>query len=744
VMPPEHDADNFTVTASVESFEVNAAGDPLPGVDPAETQIDVVVDVIAVTDPVTLQINGGITHDATIDEDSALDVAALLSASFADLDGSEQREILINNTTGQTIIVNGTVVTTGNDITIVAPGLSTSTTAFPAISITTPQDFSGNLEGIEITLRAEDTDSDNTLGDFPGNPGVETSTVTLNLYVNPVADEPTAPDVSTDEDTAVMFLANVQTTDSQTPDTESITGVTVQDVPADWVIRDQAGTAVFTGDGNTDFALPAGAFGGAEQFRDYTITPPAHSSVDVTLTISVEVTDQQTVNAVAVIDVDTFDLDIDIAVSPVAEVVGVDSDGDGTDDLTINPDHSYVDNGEEDQWFAMHRAEFALADFWANQDTDGSEQTFALFTPIIGISSQGTANGSSIRYHDGVDWVVQTFSGTAIEVPMEFLNTVEFRGAPFQAAVYSIEVQARTVDTNPDDAADVAEAISGLATLSNIFLHPVANQLTLAVTSPAAALEDTPRALNIRPRSDDPSETFIVTISGVPAGSILNYNSAVQIETAPGSGVFEIENFDRNLPLSVQAPLNSNIDFTLTVNVVAVDDFNSVTSISAPVILTIDVPVKGVADPATIVTDEPAFTEEAVDSDAGLVALSAIYTTADLQDDDGSETLTLRLTGLAPMFGIQGAVFLGGTGANRVWVVRGEDIDDTFITVPPNFSGTVDFSGRAITTEDDGDSWTGPETALSFTVTPSPEAVLTSSSILQEDILGRVSFDIEY
>ena len=103
--------------------------------------------------------------------------------------------------------------------------------------------FSGDLNGITVTLRATDTDS--RFDRATASP--QTDSVTLNLHVNPVAGDVTVANVSTPEDTAVKFLQGVALTDTDT--SESITGIVVKNVPTGWVLKDDAGTVVFTGNG---------------------------------------------------------------------------------------------------------------------------------------------------------------------------------------------------------------------------------------------------------------------------------------------------------------------------------------------------------------------------------------------------------------------------------------------------------------------------------------------------------------
>jgi len=271
--------------------------------------------------------------------------------------------------------------------------------------------------------------------------------------------------------------------------------------------------------------------------------------------------------------------------------------------------------------------------------------------------------------------------------------------------------------------------------------------VTLAVTSPARGDEDTDIPLGIRATSSDPSETFNVTISGIPEGSVLTYDGVV-LET-PGGSV-TIENFDRTKSLKIRPPEHSNVDFTLHVSAVSVDtivvDSVTYTDINpVPAELDISVVIRGVADPAIITPVDYETDEETVDGSNSRIPLSKIITEAELIDDDGSETLTMILTGLDPKFTIEGASYIGGTEEGRQWLICRGDIegaDCPKIVVPMNFSGTIGFSIRPITTEDDGDSRTGALIPVSVTVTPSPEALMVTSTTINEDTLGRVNFNI--
>lgn len=194
---------------------------------------------------------------------------------------------------------------------------------------------------------------------------------------------------------------------------------------------------------------------------------------------------------------------------------------------------------------------------------------------------------------------------------MGALDTVQFKAPANVAGSFEIQVQALTIDTDPNGGTPV-QTTSGSATLTNLIVGPVADKVTLAVDAPAVGNEDTAIALTIRPTSEDPSETFTVTISGIPAGATIIYGGVPQTVTA---GSVSIANFSTATELTITPPSDSNVDIPLSVSAVSVDTYGVLTHTSVatqPLPLLVD--VRGVADPVNIVV-QPAFTttEAAVD-----------------------------------------------------------------------------------------------------------------------------------
>ena len=784
VLPPAESHANFTVTVSVTSYEVNDSGTKVSGVNGATSTATVVVNVQAVTDGIDLKISDGNsfvdTSSAapvvqTIAEDTALNLTNLLKVTLAttgdnnttaDIDGSEQRWMTITGLPeGTTLTVGGqphTITATESsdgyriDIPNNYNGVSPS---LPSITVTPPKDFSGDINNIQITLHAQDQDSDG-VGNGPTTGTEITDSVYLNLHVTPVAGDVAAGDVSTNEDTAVAFLQNVRVTDTGTG-TEVITQVAFE-IPTGWLVTapsNNGGWSV-SGDGSSGSPYTI-AFDNTlnevqrEAILDsFTILPPANSSKDATIQLNITSTDTNGSDT----NTQTKPLDVKVTVNPVAEIIGNipgsgDSDNDGTADLTMTGGHTYTTAGAEDTWYTLGtESGFNLANGWTNQDAD--ELTYAHLTPeLVSGDSYATVIGSQFKWTvSGVDYTA-TYTGTPIDVPVSALSTLQFLAPKNVSGTFKIKVEAYTVDYDDDNegTGTPATAVSGEAWLEGIIIAPVADGInTLSLNGRAIGLEDTPIPLSITPRSSDPSETFNITISDIPAGAKIIYGGVEQTIT---NGSVTISNFSTSTPLTITPPFNSNVNFTLSVTATATDG-NVISASSSP--LSIPVTVYGVADTPTITLKDYDSNQSGVQSytttEANLdgtaqhkVSLSnLIENVSSIDNTDGSESFTLRITGLAKDFnlGRPATVLVTGTGEERVWVIKPTDLDHVFITVPENYSGNVNFKVAGVSTENDGDSKTGALTDVNFTVTPSAEAEATTSATLVEDEITTLNFGI--
>ncbi|MEQ1078163.1 DUF5801 repeats-in-toxin domain-containing protein, partial [Acinetobacter johnsonii] len=784
VLPPAESHANFTVTVSVTSYEVDDSGAKVSNVNGATSTATVKVNVQAVTDGIDLKIfdvNSFVDTSSTtpvikdIAEDTTLDLTNLLQVTLAttddgntqaDTDGSEQRWITITGLPeGTTLTVSGqphtiTATESSNGYRINIPnnynGVSPS---LPSITVTPPKDFSGDINNIQITLHARDRDSDG-VSNGPTTGTEITDSVYLNLHVTPVAGDVAAGDVSTNEDTAVAFLQNVRVTDTTTG-TEVIKQVAFE-IPTGWVVTaptNNGGWSI-SGDGSSSSPYTI-TFNSnvTEADREaildgFTILPPAHSSADATIQVSVTSTDTNGLDT----DTQTKTLPIKVTVNPVAEIVGNlpgsgDSDKDGTADLTMTGGHSYTTAGAEDTWYTLGtESGFNLANGWTNQDAD--ELTYAHLTPeLVSGDSYATVIGSQFKWTvSGVAYTA-TYTGTPIDVPVSALSTLQFLAPENVSGTFKIKVEAYTVDYDDDneETGTPATAVSGVAWLENIIIKPVADGInTLSLNGRAIGLEDTLIPLSITPRSSDPSETFNIIISDIPFGAKITYGG---VEQTIANGSVTISNFSTSTPLTITPPFNSNENFTLSVTATTTD--GSVTSALSSQ-LSIPVTVYGVADTPTITLKDYDSNQSGVQSytttEANLdgtaqhkVSLSnLIENVSSIDNTDGSESFTLRITGLAKDFNLGGraTVLVTGTGEERVWVIKATDLNNVFITVPKNYSGNVNFKVAGVSTENDGDSKTGALTDVNFTVTPSAEAEATTRATLVEDEITTLNFGI--
>ena len=714
---------------------------------------------------------------------------------------------------------------------------------------------------------------------------INNNTVVLNLTVKPGAgDVRTSGPVLAEEDKPVAFLQNLVMDDisGTGADQEVITQVSFE-VPADWKLLTLSGGTGYTVTGNPDGVT--GTF--TITFTDASLTqaqrktildtfqlqPPAHSSKDLPgseFEISVTTKDGA--------DVVTKVLEQAITVTPVAEsfqylgAPGTENDPSGnplfptnkdnpanwgprntdgnahnanndtsahpaqpgTDDLTMNPDHTYTYNpankddpllttvAQEDQWFTLHKPNdsFNFKSPWYNEDGTGAggtngnkEDTFAALTAYRVVRDPVTNAITSLEPITGAQFQVPgggASGGNGVRIPVADLDTVQFKSPlNFSGEVY-IKVQAVTRDYDEDSNTPTAYETSGVAWLKNLIVLPVAEEVTVGVDARIHAYEDQGRndrteaghgyddvnnkiKLNIKPFSSDTDETFNIKVSNIPMdpldpagiGTEIYYNGTkllLSIDPAHNPNAYleadpanagklrlVINDFKSNLPLEMVPPKDSNNEFTLKVDAEAVDTlyipgvvdpaYTSVTQIQHP--LDIRITLQGVPDtPDLDTTDRTVavgnhYVESDLDTVGGagaggknLILLKDLVdglTSGELNSvknsgtsADGSETLTLRITGLPDGFDLEGAgpIIGSGTGEARLWSIRPQDIDSGAIKIktPPNFSGRVAFTVQPVVTENDNNSeiFFAPKNVV-FEVVPSVEATLNVTSDVVED-----------
>ncbi|PAU76638.1 Ig-like domain-containing protein [Halomonas salipaludis] len=823
----DHDAHNFTVTGGVTSYEVDGDGNPLDADSDtltSRTETPVEVQVQAVTDPVDLSLNDANdlsgddnidsvdidngTATVTLEEDSPLDLARLLTADFEDLTGSEERWIEISGVEeGTFVTVNGQTFEAGSDGVIEIPASALGdfgdgeSRDLPTLELTPPNDFSGDISDITVTLNAIDRDPDG-----PSEDGEQVQdTVDLNLEVTPVPNEiedldqveifeyrAGEEDIQDDR----TFLTGIEPQDMR--ESEAITEIVVNDIPEGWAVFDEAGEPIAVTDGSftiSESDIESGVF------ENYTIRAPENRSEDINLSLDITVEDTGTVGGEETTVSETFEgVELPVKVQPVAGTV---EDGD-----IETPDNIVYDNGVEDgtgnvgvkqdEWYDLNSSDWSsldagetLATGWTNADggflgdtgDNPSEVTYAQLTPVQ-VAGQGIdevgANGVTFRWQDDSgDWVEVAYNGTPVDVPVEFLDTLQMRGGPFQAGEFNVEVRAKSVDAgeNADDAESVAVSDDPDYVLSGIVFEPDASDpddISLNVTSSSGEESsqdiERPIDLDIDLRSSDPYESFNITLEGIPEGAVVIYDGQrFDSNDTPddgdgldrGQNSVTIDDFDPSADLQIITAPFDNRDFRLELGGEVVDAFEGsegeFREIDDLVPRPIRVNVDGVADDASIDA-----VEEAEVSEGDGVTLDQLIGAQSLEMDDvdGSERLTLRLEGLDAEFSLQGSGVssLGGTGEERQWMIsqdiaEGQSLEqirdalaDTLaqieLTLPEHFSGEVSFQVAPITTEDDGNSATHEHTDVRLDVTPVATATISTSVTAQEDAFQQLDFTL--
>ncbi|MDT0501903.1 DUF5801 repeats-in-toxin domain-containing protein [Halomonas sp. PAR7] len=794
--PADDRHENFDVVVSVDSYEVDGSGNKLPdaevdGTNGSNSQQTITVDVLAVTDapaialtapadPTTVGATSLNVADASgtdnakitaaMEEDGTLDLQSVLGETLKDADGSESYWYDISGLPEGTVVtINGKAYTAGADGKIEMPEadyLSADDGGNPTFSIKPPQDYSNSTaDNMTITLYTKDSDSDSTVTTTAESASVD---LELRVYAKPDDVKLQNPE-ATPEDTAVGLLNSLALKD--TDGSESITQVRITDLPSEggsWTLIDHNGNEVAIPSGGDatsgGLILTVGTGAGEytlEQIQQFTIKPPAHSSLDGTMTVYVTTEEAAAYTQSGNTESKEWAHDQAIVVTPVAEVTtppaggDTDSDGNTTPDLTMTSGYNYSNSGLEDTWFSLNSDGFNLKTDWANEDA--SEQTFARLTPYDG--KDVALEGAYFQYHNGTTTVDVAYNGTPVDIPMEYLDTVRFKGPNNFKGEVKIKVEAVTLDKDADDNSVTVEAVSGEALLTNVILDPVADQVTLKVNARITASEDTPNIpLTINPTSGDPDETFNITIKGIPAGASITYKGVTYsvgnglVDDGNGRYQLELSNFDKAQQPTLTPPKDSNETINLTVSAVSVDTLGDTTSTSAAHELPVTITLIGVPDtPNMVVAESPSYVEQTLDNADNTVALHELITSLSSGEtsNDGSETLTLRISGLPEGFALlgAGAVVGAGTGSARVWVVKPDQIADGTVKIqlPANYSGTVNFTAQPVVTENDNPSETFFDAQnVEFQVTPSPEASLKVASSIAEDQVGRIDLSPVY
>ncbi|MCR9151685.1 MAG: Ig-like domain-containing protein [Rhodobacteraceae bacterium] len=440
---------------------------------------------------------------ASGDEDTA--IALDITPALTDTDGSETLAIEISGVPAGATLSAGT--DQGGGVWLLAPGDLTG------LTITPPVDSDADFQ---LTVTARSTEGAN--GD------VVESVTTLDVTVDAVADAPSleVTPASGDEDTAIALDITPALTDTDGSETLAIE---ISGVPAGATLSagaDQGGGVWLLAPGD---------------LTGLTITPPADSDADFTLTVTARSTEGA--NGDVAESVTTLDVTVDaVADAPSLAVQAA--------------------SGDEDTAIALDITS-ALA------DTDGSE---TLAIEISGVPAGATLSVGADQ--GGGVWLLAPADLTGLTITPPADSDADF----------TLTVTARSTEGANGDVAETATTLA-------VTVDAVADAPSLAV-SPASGDEDTAIALDITSAlaDTDGSETLAIEISGVPAGATLSAGSD------QGGGVWLLTPADLT-GLTITPPADSDADFTLTVTARSSETANGDVS---ETVTTLDVTVLPVND----------------------------------------------------------------------------------------------------------------------------------------------------
>ncbi|KAA0576911.1 tandem-95 repeat protein [Azospirillum sp. B21] len=597
--------------------------------------LSVTVNPVSDTPTLTVQAAAG-------NEDTAIPLS--ISPALTDTDGTEVLTVTIAGIpTGATLAndLNGVLTVTGGSITLTPEQLA-------GLKITPPLN-----SDVDFTLTVTATAKD-------GAAVAATRTEALQVTVNPVSDTPTltVQDVTGNEDTAIPLTINPALTDL---DGSEALSITIAGVPAGASLS--AGISVTQPDGTTTWTLtPA-------QLTGLTVTPPSNSDVDFTLTVTAIAKDGSATEATKS---ETLRVTVDpVTDTPTLTVQAATGNEDSAIPLTINP---------------------------ALTDTDGSE---ALSITIAGVPAGATLNaGTSVTQPDGTTtWTLTPAQLTGLTVTPPSNSDVDF----------TLTVTAIAKD-------GVAAAVPVSRTL-RVTVDPVSDTPTLTVQA-VTGNEDSAIPLTINPAltDTDGSETLSVTIAGVPSGAVLSAGTSV---TQPDGTTTWTLTPAQLAGLTITPPLNSDVDFTLTVTAIAKDGSATEATKSETLRVTVDP-----------VTDTPTLSVSAATGDEDSAIPLSINPS--LTDTDGSETLTITISGIpagASLSNRAGDALVIGNGSITLTPAQLAGLKIT-----PPLNSDVDFDLTVTATAKDG---VAAPVSVAQTLRVTVDAVTDKPTLTVQDVTGN-------
>ena len=563
-----------------------------------------------------------------------------ISASLTDLDNSELlSDITISD------VPAGFSLSAGTDN---GGGVWTVTQAqLTGLQLNTPANFSGSVPlTVSVTSTEQVTDTD-----FNLNNNVATNTKILNVVLGDTANPPVlnvdgTHQVLEDGSVLVPFSASI------TGDNSEVLTVSVSGIDPAWTITTGANNGTYnSATGVWTITMPAG--------QDYsgglTFAPPADSDVDMTgLSVKASAFAPNTNTTSSVTEL------IQIITDAVADTPTIDAGADVS-----------VVSGQS----------VALNITNATTDTDNSE-TLGDVT-ISGVPagfslSAGTDNGGGV-------WTVTQaqLTGLQLNTPANGNGTI------------SLTVSVSSTESVTDDEFNLNNNVATNTDIVRVTVNPDDQPPSVTYgaggSGSAQVLEDGSVYVPITATlNGNAPQELTVEVSGIPSSWTITtganngtYNNGVWTITMPAG-----QNYNGGLTFA--PPADSDIDLT-NLSVKATSR-NTSTNQESSTTTSGEVIVDAVADVPAV----NAGSDKTVDAGQSI----KLDLSSSLNDNDGSETLSVRVSGVPSGYSLSTGTNLGG----GVWELNPSQLNNVFLNTPASGNGTVSLTVTATATESPSDT----------------------------------------
>ncbi|MEO0728926.1 MAG: hypothetical protein AAFY64_00920, partial [Pseudomonadota bacterium] len=587
-----------------------------------------------------LTIEVGAVADAPVVSGAAVgpedtDIALSIDISLVDADGSETVDsVVITGVPSGALVtwppaLNG-VITQNPSGTITIDGTPAEIqAAIDAIRLTPPLDFSGDIP-LQVTATTIESNSNPGL---PGHNDTATTTVPFIVTVQPVPDLPIVAGQSTvDEDTTVNFGGDIAIVPLDATDgSERITEITLGGIPASATVTytPHGGATVtpVTANGVTTYTISGGTEADIRAtLADFSLQPALHS--DENISVSVDITKID--NGVVGTTTGTHD----ILVAAVADAPLVSGSASGLEDqaiaLPITVD-LVDDDGSESYDFADVVVPTGV--------------TLTFDTPPAGITVTPIANGFRFTPSPGTPPATfEAFLATALDVTPPADSDIDF----------DVSVNVGTIERVLSGGEVSLVTTSTPATIP-VTVTPVVDEPSISgdsgVDEDGSVTFGSDITITQGDATDGSQAISEITVGNLPAGLVPSYTAQGTASVAVVGGIFVISGSDTDDILATlatfgidasdpaYADLDGDLNLAITVTTTDTDDVTGI-AVSETTDHTHTIIVNAVADAPTV----SGATETTPEDTA--VHLSTLA--AALNDIDGSEALTVQITGVDP------------------------------------------------------------------------------------------------